>query len=59
MSKSSKTKKNKIPVIGDKEYAEYINYLKMRAEEKDGEQSNPSTEGVRSNADDRTNTMQT
>ena len=28
MGKAYKTKKNKVPVIGDKEYAEYINFLK-------------------------------
>ena len=29
MSRSLKTKRNKVPKIGDKEYAEYINFLKI------------------------------
>ena len=32
MGKASKTKKNKVPVIGDKEYAEYINFLKTASD---------------------------
>jgi hypothetical protein len=36
MSKSSKSKKSKVPVIGDKEYAEYINCLKMGADGVEG-----------------------
>ncbi len=28
MSKSAKSKKNKVPAIGEKEYAEYIYFLK-------------------------------
>jgi hypothetical protein len=40
MSKSSKSKKNKVPVIGDKEYTEYINYLKTGS---DGMESSEKT----------------
>ena len=40
MSKSSKCKKNKVPVIGDKEYTEYINYLKTSS---DGMESSAKT----------------
>ena len=28
MSKSAKSRKNKVPLIGEKEYAAYINFLK-------------------------------
>ena len=31
MSKSAKSRKNKVPIIGEKEYAAYVNFLKADA----------------------------
>ena len=45
MSKSLKTKRNKVPKIGDKEYAEYINFLKIS----DGEAVDASVDNLQSN----------
>ena len=41
MSKSAKSKKNKVPAIGEREYAEYINLLKT-----EGEKSCPPKEAT-------------
>ncbi len=49
MSKSSKIKKNKVPVIGDKEYAEYINFLKT-ASNGDEIQGNEDLRSIGKNA---------